>query len=154
MKTSSSPNPEAGGRLFSLRVLLFAAVAVPLLLRRVKLARLRDWLEPPLPPPPLAEPSGVEALVRRIDALLAAGRPLVRSGCLTRGLTLYRFLRLAGADVSLHFGMGQVGEEIAGHCWLVFRGEPLAERRDPRPLYVETWRIAPAPLLQPAAEIP
>jgi hypothetical protein len=137
-------------------VLLFAAVAVPLLLRLVKLTRLRDWLEP-ASPPQLADPMQVEALVRRIDALLAAGRPLVRSGCLTRGLTLYRFLRLAGADVSLHFGMGKMGkteEEIGGHCWLVFRGEPLAERRDPRPLYVETWRIAPAPLLQGTTDLP
>lgn len=150
MRSSSSPRPEtaldAAGLLFSFRVLLFAAIAAPLLLRLVKLTRLRDWLEPSSPPPRLADAAdaaGIEALVRRLDALLAAGRPLVRSGCLTRGLTLYRFLRLAGADVSLHFGMGKMNGELTGHCWLVFGGEPLAEPRDPRPLYVETWRIAP-----------
>jgi hypothetical protein len=31
--------------------------------------------------------------------------------------------------------------EMAGHCWIVYQGEPLAERQDPRPLFTETWRI-------------
>jgi hypothetical protein len=136
--------------LFAVRVLLFAALAVPLLLRLVRLPRLGVWLEPrsrrPPPttpePPAFADRATVEALVRRIDALLLAGRPVVRSGCLTRGLTLYYFLRRAGADVSLRFGMGKMGEDFAGHCWLVFAGEPLAEPRDPRPLFIETYRIS------------
>jgi hypothetical protein len=104
--------------------------------------------------PAAADRGTVESLVRRIDALLAAGRPLVRSGCLTRGLTLYYFLRRAGADVALVFGMGKMGAEIAGHCWIVFAGEPLAEKEDPRPLFVETWRIAPpsAPAIAPATD--
>jgi len=54
-------------------------------------------------------------------------------------VTLYRFLRRAGADVSLRFGVGMMDGAIAGHCWIVYRGEPLAERRDPRGLFVETW---------------
>ncbi|HYG65357.1 MAG TPA: lasso peptide biosynthesis B2 protein [Thermoanaerobaculia bacterium] len=143
--------PEAG-LLFAVRVLLFAVFAVPLLLRLVKLPRLRDWLEPHLdrPAPALSDRAAVESLVGRIDALLAAGRPFVRSGCLTRGVTLYYFLRRAGAGVCLVFGMGKMGGAIAGHCWLVFAGEPLVEKEDPRPLFVETWRIAPS--AAPAAE--
>jgi Transglutaminase-like superfamily len=146
MRSSSSRRPEPG-ILFAVRVLLFAVIAVPLLLRLVKLPRLGAWLEPQAPhtpaPPMLSDQAAVESLARRIAALLAAGRPFVRSGCLTRGLTLYYFLRRAGADVCLLFGMGKMGEEIAGHCWLVFAGEPLLEKEDPRPLFVETWRIAP-----------
>jgi hypothetical protein len=87
----------------------------------------------------------VAALVGRIDELLIAGRPAVRTGCMVRGLTLYRFLRRAGADVSLRFGVGTIRGEFAAHCWLVYRGEPLEEPRDPRPLFAETWRIEPSP---------
>jgi hypothetical protein len=124
----------------SWRVLAFALL-VPLLLR-VKLPRLAGWLEPapPLPPPP--DPAAVAALVARLDRLLAAGRPLVRRGCLTRGLTLYRFLRRAGAEVALCFGVGKADGDLTGHCWLEYAGAPLAERRDPRGLYVETYRIS------------
>jgi hypothetical protein len=82
--------------------------------------------------------------VARVDSLLAAARPLVRSGCLVRGLTLYRVLRCAGAEVSLRFGVGPMdGQEngMAAHCWIVYQGQPLAEPRDPRPLFAETWSI-------------
>lgn len=141
MRTSSSSRrPETPGLPSGLRILLFAA-AVPLLLRVRRLPELPAWLEPrgKIFPPP--DPETVQAAVARIDGVLAAGRPLVRSGCLTRGLTLYRFLRGMGADVSLRFGMGKMNGEMSGHCWIVYRGEPLAERRDPRPLFSETWRI-------------
>jgi hypothetical protein len=133
-------------RLEDARVLLFAA-AVPVILGIRKLPELPAWLEPARPrkaPPPPPSPAEVEAMVRRVDALIAAGRPFVRSGCLVRGLTLYRFLRRAGAEVSLRFGVGTVGDGFAAHCWVVYRGEPLAEPRDPRPLFEETWRIDPA----------
>jgi len=132
--------------LFPVRVLLFAAV-VPLVLRCRKLPGLPAWLEPAgnLPPPP--SPEEVAALVRRIDGLIATGSPVVRSGCLVRGLTLYRFLRGAGADISLHFGVGAMRGRFAAHCWIVYGGEPLAEPRDPRPLFTETWRVASSPRL-------
>jgi hypothetical protein len=131
--------------LLPARVVVFAAL-VPLLLRLRKLPDLPAWVEPrrrALPPAPV-EPAEVEALVRRIDEILVAGRPAVRTGCMVRGLTLYRFLRRAGAEVSLRFGVGTIRGEFAAHCWIVYRGEPLEEPRDPRPLFTETWRIEPA----------
>jgi Transglutaminase-like superfamily len=145
---ASTEQPAAPVRLAAWRVLAFAAV-VPLLLR-MKLPRLARWLEPaPRPPSPVSPASpappdaaALAALVGRIDRLLAAGRPLVRRGCLTRGLTLYRFLRRADADVALCFGIGKQDGDLAGHCWIEHEGAPLAERRDPRELYVETYRIS------------
>lgn len=59
-----------------------------------------------------------------------------------RGVTLYRFLRRAGAEVSLRFGVGLIDGAIAGHCWIVYRDAPLAERRDPRVTFTETWIMA------------
>src|SRR5205085_2317369 len=79
-----------------------------------------------------------------VDELLIAGRPAVRTGCMVRGLTLYRFLRRAGADVSLRFGVGTIRGDFAAHCWIVYGGEPLAESHDPRSLFTETWRIEPS----------
>lgn len=128
-----------GGWLLPARVLLFA-LSVPLLVRRgpERMARL---LEPATPPPPAADPRAAEALARRIDRWLRAGWPLVRRGCLTRGITQYRFLRRAGFDVSLRFGIGEVNGRFEGHCWLVRDGRPFLETRDPRPIYTEMWRI-------------
>ena len=138
------PETATADALLPVRVVVFAAL-VPLLLRLRKLPDLPAWVEPRrrrvLTP---AEPPEVEALVRRIDGILIAGRPAVRTGCMIRGLTLYRFLRRAGAEVSLQFGVGMIRGEFAAHCWIVYRGEPLEEPHDPRPLFTETWRIEPA----------
>lgn len=130
----------------AVRVLLFAA-ASPLLLRAVKLERLGAWLEPKEAPARPRQTPG--DLVRRVDYLLRLGWPLVRRGCLVRGMTLYRFLREAGFEVSLCFGMGQPEGQpegdsgFTGHCWIELDGQPLAEKRDPRSIYTETFRIAP-----------
>lgn len=136
---------EPLSRWFGVRVFLYAALVVPVLLR-MRLEKLQAWLEPGPAPRPGRElpPAAAEALVRRVDAILHGRRPLVRSGCLTRGVTLYHFLRRAGADVSLCFGMGEINGTFSGHCWIVLAGEPLAEPRDPRPLFVETFHISPS----------
>lgn len=140
----SSRNP-----LFALRVLTFAA-AVPLLLRVVKLPQLGDRLEPADPPPartPPHDPATVDRLIRRIDLLIRLGWPIVRRGCLVRGITRYRFLREAGVDATLCFGIGRLPghESFTGHCWLEMEGRALAEPREPRPIYTETYRVSPRP---------
>jgi hypothetical protein len=127
-----------GGSLLPVRVLLFG-LAVPLLVRRGP-ERMAALLEPASPPRP-ADPVGAEALALRIDRWLRAGWPLVRRGCLTRGITRYWFLRRAGFDVSLRFGIGEVNGRIEGHCWLVRDGRPFLESRNPREVYTEMWRI-------------
>jgi len=126
-------------RLFALRVVAFAA-AVPLLMR-LPIDRLARWIEPSGRRVPEPSPRDVFALVATIDRLLAEAKPFVKSGCLTRGVTLYRFLRRAGADVSLRFGIGAMNGAVAAHCWIVYRGEPLAERQDPRGAFTEMWTI-------------
>lgn len=131
--------------LSAARILLFAALS-PLLLRAMKLERLGAWLEPAKAAAlPAGTPDAPEEVVRRVDRLIRLGWPLVRRGCLVRGMTLYRFLREAGFEASLCFGMGQPEGEagLTGHCWIELGREPLAEKRDPRPIYAETFRISP-----------
>lgn len=133
--------PTAPKLLLFLRIFLFAA-AVPLLMR-LKIARVAAILEPG-GEPRNADPDLAKRIVAYVETAIRRGRPLVRSGCLTRGLTRYYFLRRAGLDVSLHFGMGRVGREkqFLGHCWLMKEGEPYLESRDPRSRYIETYRVS------------
>ncbi len=122
-----------------LRIFTFAA-AVPYLLR-LKLSRVAGLLE-------LGADSFVthEEHVKKIAAYvelaIGRGRPIVRPGCLTRGLTRYYFLRRAGMNVTLCFGMGRIGGKFIGHCWLMRDGEPFLEVEDPRLRYVEVYRIS------------
>jgi hypothetical protein len=69
---------------------------------------------------------------------------MVRTGCLTRGVTLFWYLRRAGLDVELRFGVDpaeQSGGEADGHCWLALDGEPFLERVDPRTRFTELYRL-------------
>lgn len=130
-----------GEALLALRVLLVAA-SVPLI-TRLSLARQEALLEPRNPARP--DPEREAWLVANVDRLLSAARPLVRAGCLTRGLTYYFFLRRAGVDVQLRYGLATPIGDSDGHCWLVRDGEPFLERVDPRDHYVETYSIPRTP---------
>jgi hypothetical protein len=90
-----------------------------------------------------------ETVVRLVDAAMRVGAPAVRPGCLTRGVTLYYFLRRAGEPVTLQFGLGEVNGEPVGHCWLTKGGEPFLEARDPRPVFRSLYSF-PAPPRVPA----
>ena len=127
---------KTGRALLCLHVFCFA-FSLPLLLL-LSPARLRTLLEPPSRARrhPREDRQSVSATVL---AILQAGRPLIRTGCMIRGVTLYYFLRRAGVDVALCFGIGRVpvGDGFDGHCWLSYEGEPYLEARDPRPIYTE-----------------
>ena len=86
---------------------------------------------------------GPDEVAATVLEMLHAGWPLVRRGCLTRGLTLYYVLRRAGIDVALEFGVGKVsrGDGFDGHCWLVLNGEPYLEPRDPRCEYATMYTL-------------
>jgi hypothetical protein len=124
------------------------ALVVPLLLR-LDLRRLQQWLEPAerLAPWPSSADGGEEEVVRavgrRVERVIRWGRPFVRPGCLTRGVATYYLLRRAGVDVALCFGIGETrGQARTGHCWLVYRGEPVLEAADPRTFYAEVVRLS------------
>jgi len=135
----SERRPWPGGALLPLRVISFG-LTVPFLLRGSleKLAARLEGASAQTAKTVRPESRTAEELARRVDVWLRAAWPLVRRGCLTRGITQLWFLRRAGFPVSLRFGLDS---NLEGHCWLVLDGEPFAEKRDPRPLYTETWRI-------------
>lgn len=119
-------------------IFIFAA-ASPLLLR-MPLSRLNALISRPvLPRAP--EPERLARTVRAVDTAVRWCRPLISSGCLTRGLTLYWFLRGLGQDVVLVFGAGQVSGKFAAHCWLELGSEPYLERVDPRQFFREIYRF-------------
>jgi hypothetical protein len=127
-----------------LRVGSFAAT-VPLLMR-LPLPRLAAFLT--RPPRRLgarrapASATEVERLERVVSLAPRIAHPVIRYGCLTRGVTLFWFLRRAGVDVELRFGLDpDQGEAVDGHCWLALDGEPFLERRDPRPRFAELYRL-------------
>jgi hypothetical protein len=121
------------------------AVAAPWLVR-MGLPRLQRWIEPRRPPPVIDphESGPIEdQMARWVDAIITRGHPIVRPGCLTRGITLYYALRRAGDDVALCFGVGTESGEITGHCWLDKGGRPVLERADPLSMFTEVVRLSP-----------
>ena len=152
MRSSSSRHSLAimGGQPDSRRAVSLLGVAtvavVAPLLARLDLQRLQRCLEPApcSSRSPSADPGQVvEALGRRVDQVIRWGRPLVRPGCLTRGITGYYILRRAGLDVALCFGIGPVRDlGTAAHCWLVLDGEPVLEAADPRGAFTELVRLS------------
>jgi hypothetical protein len=116
------------------------AVVVPYLLR-LKISTVARVLEPNTDPSAVPEDQ-VRRIAAYVEIAIQRGKPFVRPGCLTRGLTRYYFLRRAGMDITLCFGMGRHDTEVIGHCWLLSNGEPFLEAEDPRPLYVEMYRIS------------
>lgn len=127
-----------GDALLALEVFAFAAI-VPLL-AQVRLDRLRRLLTPPVPRGP-ANPDLIDRIIRCVDGVRALGKPVVGQSCLTRGLTLYYFLRRAGLDVALCFGVDYEEGGLAGHCWLVRDGEPFLEPGPPPRRYTEMYRF-------------
>jgi hypothetical protein len=121
------------------RIVAFAAI-VPLLMR-LPLPRAAALVTRP---PRRSRPSTyeIERLERMIAIAPRVARPLVQTGCLTRGVTLFWFLRRAGLDVELRFGLDLARDDEAdGHCWLALDGEPFREQVDPRSRFAELYRL-------------
>jgi hypothetical protein len=106
------------------RALLVASLT-PLLLRArpTTLARVLEPRRRTREP----DPATTAEMIKLTDVALHRGRPLVRSGCLSRSVTRYWMLRRVGEDVSLCFGVGTIDGEIEAHCWLSRDDHPILE---------------------------
>lgn len=86
-----------------------------------------------------------ERAKRCVEAAQNVGSPLVKRGCLTRGILLYWLVGRADDDVELCFGLGVVDGRPSGHCWLTRGGEPYLERVDPSERFEVIYRIPVPP---------
>lgn len=119
------------------------ATLTPLLMRG-RLDRVSRWLTvtpTTLPPAPWSQEVELARRLRCMAVLMAVGRPLLQPRCLTRGVTLYYFLRRSGLPVELHFGVQQRNTSFTGHCWLVLAGQPFAEPGDPTVAYTTVYKL-------------
>jgi Transglutaminase-like superfamily len=145
LSSSADAPPITGRPPLPLLVRLAAvATAVPLLMR-ADLPRLQRWLEPRrvrrAPSDGEAEALTLE-YGRWVDRLIDRGGPIVRRGCLTRGVTLYYGLRREGLDVALCFGVGPHEGEMAAHCWLEWKDDPILETDNVMPTFTEVARMS------------
>ncbi len=76
-----------------------------------------------------------EKIVKFTDFILNRNIWIYSSTCLKRSLILYHFLRKAGIDVNLCFGVLYNGslnhdaiKKLEGHAWLVCKGDIILER--------------------------
>lgn len=62
--------------------------------------------------------------------------------CLLRSLILFKFLRLQGWPVEIHFGVRKTDEgepDITGHSWLVLDGKSYLENEHQRDTFTTTY---------------
>ena len=129
-----------------LSILQVAVVAsiVPLLVR-LDLRNLQRYLEPrrSKDDDPSLRDGKIAIVGTRVNKVIRGGRPIVRPGCLTRGITSYYFLRREGLNVSLCFGIApkcRVG--VIGHCWLILDDAEVLESLDPTSRYIKVARLS------------
>ena len=77
-----------------------------------------------------------DKIVKYADYILGRNFWIFKSTCLRRSLILYHFLRRAGTNVQVCFGVRYKGglqqegrsKELEGHAWLLYKGELFLER--------------------------
>jgi hypothetical protein len=129
------------GRLADVPLVLhiMAVAALVPILARLPLPKLAALLEPG--PGIRAASTTEQQLVRYVDGVLRTGGPLLHRSCLTRGVTLFYFLRRMDVAVDLCFGASPRGGKFEAHCWLEKDGEPVLEVVDPRITLATMYRI-------------
>ena len=66
--------------------------------------------------------------------------------CLRQGVLAYRFLKLAGFDPTLHFGVEResvAGSRLAAHCWIALDGQVVLNAPKPNIVEILTYEAPP-----------
>ena len=122
-----APDP---GRAWLMARMIVAYVAVSALARLLPLPRAFALISPRLG----SRGEGQErpnAIVNALDTLLVAGIPGIHPQCWRRAAVLHRFLRVAGIDTAIVFGVRTDGTRtVEAHAWVEREGAPFAEAAD------------------------
>lgn len=107
-----------------------AYLLVSVLARLLPLPKAFAAMSPRLGSPP-GDQRKTEAIVNALDTLLTARIPLIPPQCWRRAVVLHRFLRHAGIDTVIVFGVRTDGTRtVEAHAWVESEGQPFAEAAD------------------------
>jgi hypothetical protein len=135
-------NIKGIGDAFAHLPVVLLALVISLLLR-LRLSRLVfKWLRSVKARPGAPSEQELETIVRRTDAVLLLGRPLIRSECLSRSCVLYYQMRRAGADVDIRIGVRNDGQRLRFHSWVLVNGAPTYEHFDPNVEYKGFYNLS------------
>lgn len=115
------------GRAWLMFRMASAYLAVSAAARLLPLPRAFALLSPPLATMGSLD-EGIGRIVNALDVLLAAQVPFIHPQCWRRAALLHRFLRRAGVDTIIVFGVRtEGGETVKAHAWIERDGQPFAE---------------------------
>ncbi len=131
-KISANFNSFEDVELF-IQIFLLASV-LPFLIKLLSLPRLMKLLTPnDAKVLKSSNPEGTkEKTVKYTDYILSHNLWIYKAICWKRALVLYHFIRKAGVNVQICFGvrLPNIGakDELEGHAWLIYNGEIILER--------------------------
>ena len=118
------------GRVWLMSRMAVAYLAVSVLARLLPLPRAFALLSPRRGSR-ARDQRKVDSIVNALDTLLTARIPLIHPQCWRRAVVLQRFLRHAGIDTVIVFGVRTDGTRtVEAHAWVERAGQPFAEAAD------------------------
>lgn len=104
------------------------AALMPVLVKLLPLKKLLELLTPKekFEAYGVVQPEEIAQMVRR---RLRRPRSMRGRACLREGLTLFYFLKLAGAAPVIHIAVhspAAKSDRLRAHCWVVLDGEPVS----------------------------
>lgn len=122
-KTRNGSLVKITGIVIFAEVFLLAS-ALPVLLRFFSLPSVMKYLTPEKSEEnPLQWK--INLIVNAVNKILGIGFFIFHPTCLKKSLILYHFLRKAGMNVVIHFGVKKNGCALDGHSWITKNGERL-----------------------------
>ena len=109
-------------------VFLLASL-LPILLRLFSLPSIMRYLTP-AKTEDNEVPWKIDLIVKAVNKILGAGFFIYHPTCLKKSLILYHFLKKAGMNVVIHFGVRKRDGALDGHSWITKKGKRIYDNLD------------------------